>query len=229
MSLTFFGYIRILPAKIRDSQPRKHQKNCGGTRVQVDNRFFVLISKMGFRNINLSFFPSVFMCSRHFLFLLEHCQHKWEYTIKTSQSSGARAPELWCPLIFLGISWWCTHIYAGSVLKKNRKCQEHINTLRKKEKLIFLKPILDIKTKTCWSSWKGTKVLVTPAFLAGLSWKNMPTNAGNVSIKPGNIRNTIVCLAKKSEFNISDTHFNIHNNTGAERAPEFWCPLFLHG
>ena len=45
---------------------------CPGTRTlvpfQVDNRFFVLISKMGFRNINLSFFPSVFMCSRHFLF-----------------------------------------------------------------------------------------------------------------------------------------------------------------
>ena len=59
---------------------------CLGTRTlvpfQVDNRFFVLISKMGFRNINLSFFPSVFMCSRHFLFLLEHCQHKWENAIK---------------------------------------------------------------------------------------------------------------------------------------------------
>ena len=33
--LTFFGYIRILPAKINDTQPRKHQQNCGGTRVQV--------------------------------------------------------------------------------------------------------------------------------------------------------------------------------------------------
>ena len=50
--------------------------------------------------------------------------------LKGHQSSGAWAPELWCPLIFLGISWWCTHIYAGSVLKKKtRKCQEHINTL----------------------------------------------------------------------------------------------------
>ena len=31
-------------------------------------------------------------------------------------------------------------------------------------------------------------------------------NAGYVSIKPGNIRNTIVCLAKKREFNISDRY-----------------------
>ena len=45
------------------------------------------------------------MCPRHFLFLLEHCQHKLEYTIKKTpqkmqghQSSGARAPELLCPL-----------------------------------------------------------------------------------------------------------------------------------
>ena len=108
-----------------DTQPRKHWKNCGcpGTKTlvpfQVDNRFFVLISKMGFRNINLSFFPSVFMCSRHFLFLLEHCQHKWEYTIKKTpkkmgghQSSGARAVDVsgstW-PVVSVardGKDWW---------------------------------------------------------------------------------------------------------------------------
>ena len=92
-----------------DTHPRKHWKNvgapefrCPGTRTlvpfQVDNRFFVLISKMGFRNINLSFFPSVFMCSRHFLFLLEHCQHKWEYTIKKTPEKNGGAPEFWCPL-----------------------------------------------------------------------------------------------------------------------------------
>ena len=106
------------------------------------------------------------------------------------QNSGA-------PTIFLVFSWLCILNFCWQYSDITKKCQEHINTLRKKEKLIFLKPILDIKTKTCWSSWKGTKVLVPPAFLAGLSWKNMPTNAGNVSIKPGNIRNTIVCLAKK--------------------------------
>ena len=117
--------------------------------------------------------------------------------LKGHQSSGAWAPELWCPLIFLEDFLMVFSHLCWQCFEKTRKCQEHINTLRKKEKLIFLKPILDIKTKTCWSSWKGTKVLVPPAFLAGLSWKNMPTNAGNVSIKPGNIRNTIVCLAKK--------------------------------
>ena len=96
---------------------------CPGTRTlvpfKVDNRFFVLISKMGFRNINLSFFPSVFMCSRHFLFLLEHCQHKWEYTIKKTpkkmgghQSSGARAVDVsgstWAVVSVArdGKDWW---------------------------------------------------------------------------------------------------------------------------
>ena len=82
---------------------------CPGTRTLVpfpaENRFFVLISRMGIRNINFSFFLSVFMCSWHFLVLLKHCQHKCENTIKKTrkkmwghQSSGARAPELWCPL-----------------------------------------------------------------------------------------------------------------------------------
>ena len=144
--------------------------------------------------------------------------------LKGHQSSGASgAPSFFGDflMVYSHLCWQC--------FEKTRKCQEHINTLRKKEKLIFLKPILDIKTKTCWSSWKGTKVLVPPAFLAGLSWKNMPTNAGNVSIKPGNIRNTIVCLAKKVNLTYLIPIFNIYNNTGAERAPEFWCPLFLHG
>ena len=85
--LTFPGFIRILSAKMRIHNQENTEKIvgapefwCPGTRTlvpfQVDNRFFVLISKMGFRNINLAFFPSVFMCSRYFLFLLEHCQHK---------------------------------------------------------------------------------------------------------------------------------------------------------
>ena len=62
-------------------------------------------------------------------------------------------------------------------------------------------------------------------------------NAGYVSIKPGNIRNTIVCLAKRRrEFNISDRYpfptFTLtpelkgHQSSGA-RAPELWCPFKL--
>ena len=60
---------------------------------------------MGFRNINLSFFPGVFMCSRHFLFLLEHCQHKWEYTIKKTpkKMGGHQSPKIFLLLLHLQI------------------------------------------------------------------------------------------------------------------------------
>ena len=43
---------------------------------------------------------------------------------------------------------------------KTRFCVEHINTLGKQEKFKTLKPILEIKTKNCWSAWKGTRLLV---------------------------------------------------------------------
>ena len=118
---------------------------------------------------------------------------------------------------------WVGRLMANAIL--NFHFDFLTTSLRKKEKLIFLKPILDIKTKTCWSSWKGTKVLVPPAVLAELSWKNMPTNAGNVSIKPGNIRNTIVCLANKVNLTYLIPIFNIYNNTGTERAPSSGAPF----
>ena len=47
-------------------------------------------------------------------------------------------------MVFSHLCWQCSD--------KTRKCQEHINTLRKKEKLIFLKPILEIKTKNLFST-----------------------------------------------------------------------------
>ena len=83
----FSGNIRILPAKLRIHNKENTKKIvgapefwCPGTRTlvpfQVENRFFVLISRMGFRNINFSFFLSVFMCYGHFLVLSEYCQHK---------------------------------------------------------------------------------------------------------------------------------------------------------
>ena len=82
---------------------------CPGTRslvpFQADQQFFVLISRMGFRALNFSCLPSVSMCSTQNLVLSEHGQHEWacseEKTRKKmwgQQSSGARAPELWCPL-----------------------------------------------------------------------------------------------------------------------------------
>ena len=44
---------------------------------KLTNRFFVLISRMGFRTLNLCCFPSVFMCSTQNLVLSEHGQHEW--------------------------------------------------------------------------------------------------------------------------------------------------------
>ena len=55
-------------------------------------------------------------------------------------------------MVFSHLCWQCSN--------KNRKCREHINTLGKKDKLIFLKPIFEIKTKNLLSTWKGTRVLV---------------------------------------------------------------------
>ena len=76
-------------------------KKAGGTRTLVpfhdDQQVFVLISRIGFRNINFSFFLSVFMCSGHFLVLSEHCQHKCECTIKKTLKKNVGAPEFWCP------------------------------------------------------------------------------------------------------------------------------------
>ena len=75
-------------------------------------------------------------------------------------SSGARAPELWCPPIFFGVFLMVYSHLCWQCSNKNRKCREHINTLGKKDKLIFLKPIFEIKTKNLLSTWKGTRVLV---------------------------------------------------------------------
>ena len=107
--LIFPGLIETLPAFVGMFFQESPAKKAGGTRTLVpfhdDQQVFVLISRIGFRNINFSFFLSVFICSWHFLVLLEQCQHKFENTIKKTtkkmwghQSSGARAPELWCPL-----------------------------------------------------------------------------------------------------------------------------------
>ena len=69
------------------------------------------------------------------------------------QNSGA-PPFFWGVflMVYSHLCWQCSN--------KNRKCREHINTLGKKDKLIFLKPIFEIKTKNLLSTWKGTRVLV---------------------------------------------------------------------
>ena len=90
-----------------------------------------------------------------------HCATTTAYLVFFSLNSqlhrgpGARAPELWCPLIFWGdflmvysnLCWQCSD--------KTRKCQEHINTIRKKEKLTFLMPILEITIKKPVVNLKG--------------------------------------------------------------------------
>ena len=158
-----------------------------------------------------------------------------EITIKNS-CQLERASEFWClgtrtlvPPHFLGDFLMVYSHLCWQCFETTRKCQEHINTLRKKEKLIFLKPILDIKTKTCWSSWKGTKVLVPPAFLAGLSWKKHAYKCWQCFNQTRKYQKHNSMFGKKVNLTYLIPIFNIYNNTGAERAPEFWCPLFLHG
>ena len=57
--------------------------------------------------------------------------------LKGHQSSGARAPELWCLYIFLVFSWLCILIYAGSVLCNYKMFGTHTYTWEK-DQLIFL-------------------------------------------------------------------------------------------
>ena len=98
--LIFPGLIETLPAFVGMFFQESPAKKAGGTRTLVpfhdDQQVFVLISRIGFRNINFSFFLSVFMCSWHFLVFSKHCQHKCEYTIKKSPKNEG-APEFWCP------------------------------------------------------------------------------------------------------------------------------------
>ena len=47
-------------------------------------------------------------------------------------------------MVFSHLCWQCSN--------KNRKCREHINTLGKKDKMIFLMPIFEIKTKNLLST-----------------------------------------------------------------------------
>ena len=92
-------------------------------------------------------------------------------------------------MVFSNLCWQCSD--------KTRKCQEHINTLRKKEKLAFLKPILKIKTKKPVFNLKGHQnsgarapELWCPHTFLVFSWLFILIYAGSVLIKQGNVRNT---------------------------------------
>ena len=79
---------------------KMQQKIVGAPEVwcpfKLTTGFFIVISRMNIRNINLSFIPSVFMCSWRFLVISEYCQQHWGYTTKKTpnklwghQNSGA--------------------------------------------------------------------------------------------------------------------------------------------
>ena len=125
------------------------------------------------------------------------------------QSSGA-------PTFFFGVFLMVFSHLCWQCSDKTRKCPEHINTLGKKEKLIFLKPILEIKTKNLFSTWKGTRVLL-----------------------PFQVENRFFVLISRMGFRYINFSFYInvrtpsrkprkkmwgHQSSGAQ-TPELWCPL----
>ena len=61
--------------------------------------------------INFSFFISVFMCSGHFLVLSEHCQYKFENTIKKTPKRVLVAPML---LTDDRMNFHATHFHSAS-------------------------------------------------------------------------------------------------------------------
>ena len=84
------------------------------------------------------------------------------------QSSGARAPELWCPHIFFsGFSWWCSHIYAGSVPIKPGNVRNTKIHLGKNRNWYSWSPFLRLKQKTCFQLERA------PEFWCPSSWKQV--------------------------------------------------------
>ena len=58
--------------KRKGPNPSNLQKTYG---AQANNRFYVSISRMVFRNMNFFCLPSLFLCSTQNLAFPEHCQH----------------------------------------------------------------------------------------------------------------------------------------------------------
>ena len=84
--------------------PKKWGHQISGARApevwcpsKLTNRFFVLISRMGFRTMNFSCLPSVYMCFMQNLVILEHCQHKMSMHWWENPPKKMGAPEFWCP------------------------------------------------------------------------------------------------------------------------------------
>ena len=111
--------------------------------------------------------------------------------LKGHQSSGARAPELWCPHnlfgVFLVVYPQCCWQYSDIT----RKRQEHINTLGIKDKLIFLMFIHEITIKNP-VNLKGhqTSGAQAPEIWCCIFLLHILILTGSVLIKSGNVRNT---------------------------------------
>ena len=98
---------------------------------KLTNRFFVLISRMGFRTLNFSCLPSVFMCSTQNLVLSEHGEHEWACSDEKTRKKWVGAPEFWCPgtrtlvpAIFL-TGWECEGA-CGDEERKARKLWKQV-------------------------------------------------------------------------------------------------------
>ena len=145
---------------------------CPGTRslvpFQADQQFFVLISRMGFRTLNFSCLPIVFICFTQNLVILEHCQHEmsmhwWENTLNKVGGIKVLVPG---------------HQKSGALSSRPTVfCFNFKNGLQSFEFLLFAKCIYVfytkpgfIRTRSAWMSvqWRenpkkiggGTRVLV---------------------------------------------------------------------
>ena len=127
-------------------------------------------------------------------------------------------------MVYSHLCWQC--------YDKTRKYQEHINTLRKKEKLIFQKPILELKTKNLFSAGKGTRVLVpghqnsgAPTFFFGVFLMVFSHLCWQCSDKTRKCQEHINTLRKKEKLIFLKPILEIKtkNLFQLERAPEFWC------
>ena len=114
-------------------------------------------------NNNLQDQPGI---SDIFCINLSHCKGSQKfifYALYTSQEHRGQQ-NFGAPPFFFGVFLMVYSHLCWQCSNKNRKCREHINTLGKKDKLIFLKPIFEIKTKNLLSTFFSVFLVVYPHF-----------------------------------------------------------------
>ena len=169
--------------------------------------------------------------------------------LKGHQTSGAQAPDFWCPgtktlvppTLFGVFSHQCMLISCWQCSNITRFRVKHMKTLGKQDKFIFLMPSLEIKTKNYCSAWKGTKILVpghqnsgAPAFFRGVSDQCMLIlcwQCSNITrfcvkhIKTLDKQEKFIFLKPILEIKTENLLVSLegHQTSGA-RSPELWCP-----